>query len=227
MTITDAGEVRTRAQAWAVFISHTSPRLLALNVVALVSLRVRLFEYEGWAGASAWELVAIGLICLVLWPVQEWVLHQYVLHLRPRVLLGRRIDPYFAQRHRAHHREPRVIETTLLPPRTILALLGPNIALWWWLMPTPALALTSMAAYAGSALAYEWIHYLSHTSVPPRTKWFARVRRNHRYHHYKNERYWHAFTLPLVDSLFGTNPDPKSVETSETARTLGVDFAPE
>jgi sterol desaturase/sphingolipid hydroxylase (fatty acid hydroxylase superfamily) len=98
-----------------------------------------------------------------------------------------------------------------------------TVGLWWLLMPAPGLALTAMISFGAAALHYEWVHYMTHTSVAPRSGWFRRVRRNHRYHHFKSERYWYGFTLPLVDTLLGTNPKPAGIETSATARTLGVD----
>jgi hypothetical protein len=216
--VENARSVRTLSQAWAVFLSYPSPRALALLVAATLGLRVRLLA--AGAGLGWGDLAVVLGITLVLWPVQEWFLHQYVLHLRPREIAGRRLDLFPARKHRAHHRDPDHLPDVFLPLRAIVPLMPVTVGLWWWLMPTPGLALTAMVAYAASALAYEWIHFLTHTNVKPRTSWFRRVRRNHRYHHYKNERYWHAFTLPVVDTLFGTNPNPRDVETSPTAREL-------
>jgi hypothetical protein len=220
--VEDARTIRTRRQALAVFFSYPSPRVLAIQLAVVLGLRLRLAA-GGGAGALSWTDLAVAVAIMgVLWPVQEWFLHQYVLHLRPRELAGRRFDPFFARKHRAHHRKPHHLPDVFLPLRVVLPLVPPTLLTWWWLMPTPGLALTAMSAYGGAALAYEWIHYLTHTSVQPQSGWFRRVRRNHRYHHYKNERYWHGFTLPLVDTIFGTNPNPSEVETSKTARTLGV-----
>lgn len=197
--------------------------MLATKLAVLVHIRMRLVAEDGLASLSVWDLVLPIAIVLVLWPVQEWVLHKYVLHLRPRELWGRRLDPFFAKKHRDHHGDPNYLPDVFLPVRVIVPLIPPTIAFWWWLMPSPGLAVTAMIAYVGATLHYEWVHYLSHTNVTPRTGWFRRVRRNHRYHHFKNEHYWHGFTVPLVDTLFGSNPRASEVETSATARTLGVE----
>ena len=69
-----------------------------------------------------------------------------------------------------------------------------------------------------AAAIYEWVHYIVHTSHRPKTALMRRIRRNHRWHHYKNERYWFAFTVPRIDTLLRTDPDPKDVELSPTAR---------
>jgi hypothetical protein len=87
--------------------------------------------------------------------------------------------------------------------------------------PVPVGALIS-AALAGYALVgvYEWIHYLIHTAYVPRTAVYRRVWRNHRLHHFKNERYWHGITNTVADRVLGTMPDQRDIPRSETARTL-------
>ena len=54
------------------------------------------------------------------------------------------------------------------------------------------------------ALAYEWTHYLTHTSYVPRGRYYARICRAHRLHHFKDEGFWYGFTLPFVDALLRT-----------------------
>jgi hypothetical protein len=68
---------------------------------------------------------------------------------------------------------------------------------------------------------YEWIHFLIHTSHVPRSRYYRRVWRNHRLHHFKNEHYWHGITNTISDTVLGTNPDQKTVPKSGTARSLG------
>ena len=80
-----------------------------------------------------------------------------------------------------------------------------------------------MVAFAGMAIAYEWVHYLTHTNYVPRGAYYRRLWRNHRLHHYKNEHHWFGFIVPWVDTAFGTDPALKDVETSPTCRNLGVD----
>lgn len=219
----DARAIRTVEHALRVFVQQPSPRILAAQLVILIRVRMHVFAAAGLAGLTWWDLLVAALILGLLWPLQEWVLHKYVLHLRPFELFGRRVDPFFAKKHRDHHAQPDHIPDIFLPRRVILPLVPVTVGLWWLVMPTLGLALTAMTAFGGAALVYEWIHYLTHTSVTPRTRWFRRVRRNHRYHHYKNERYWYAFVLPLVDTLVRTDPKPTDVETSATARNLGVE----
>jgi hypothetical protein len=216
-TISDARTIRSVHQALQVFMQYPTPRILATKLAILIRIRIHLASFTWWD-----VLIPIAIV-LVLWPVQEWFVHKFVLHLRPRELWGRRFDPMFAKKHRDHHADPSYLPDAFLPTRVLVPLIPPTLALWWLVMPTPELAVTAMLAYVAAALHYEWVHYLCHTNVVPQTSWFRRVRRNHRYHHYKNERHWYGFTVPLVDTLFGSNPQAATVETSATARTLGVE----
>jgi hypothetical protein len=56
----------------------------------------------------------------------------------------------------------------------------------------------------------------------PKTRWYRSIWRNHRLHHFKHEGYWMGITSRTGDRVLGTDPDPRSVPKSPTARTLGV-----
>ena len=68
---------------------------------------------------------------------------------------------------------------------------------------------------------YEWTHLLVHTRYRVKSRYYRRLARNHRRHHYRNEGYWMGITSNLGDRLFGTYPkDSAGVPLSDTARTL-------
>jgi sterol desaturase/sphingolipid hydroxylase (fatty acid hydroxylase superfamily) len=69
------------------------------------------------------------------------------------------------------------------------------------------------------ALNYEWVHFLIHTAYVPRTRFYRRLWRNHRLHHYKNEHYWYGVTMLSGDRLLQTLPIA-DVPRSETCRML-------
>jgi sterol desaturase/sphingolipid hydroxylase (fatty acid hydroxylase superfamily) len=73
--------------------------------------------------------------------------------------------------------------------------------------------------------AYEWTHYLIHTSYRPKRRFYRYIWRAHRLHHFKNEHYWFGVTVHLADHVLRTFPAKEAVETSPTARTLGVEQA--
>jgi hypothetical protein len=210
-------EANTLPGAVRLFFRFPTPRLLLASLAAWVPIRVVL---GGWSPADL--LIAAAIV--LYWPVQEWAAHAFVLHLRPRTVLGLRIDPLFARYHRWHHRYPHVAERIFVAWPIIAALTPVNLGFWLLVTPSPARAFTGIALFTAAALLYEWVHYSAHLSLPPRTAWMRAVRRHHSLHHFRNEHYWHAFTVPWLDRWLGTAPaDPSETPRSPTVRTLGVD----
>jgi len=121
--------------------------------------------------------------------------------------------------------------TRLFRPRfaVFLVLLAVVTAAWApplaWLVggsawPSLLTAFTVTAAGLGH---YEWTHLLVHTAYRPSSRYYARLARNHRRHHYRNERYWLGVTSNLGDRIMRTYPSSAgAVPVSGTARTLGV-----
>lgn len=210
----DDGESITSLRAAArVFFARPGPRLIAATALGSWARRAL-------AGPFTAGDLAVAAAVAAWWPLQEWGAHRWLLHLRPRAVFGLRVDPYFARAHRRHHRDPRRIGPTLLPLRVVLgAVPGASLA-FRLLLRDVRRRRTAMATYATMALLYEWTHFLVHTGVKPRSAFYRRVRRNHRLHHYRNENYWYGFTLPHVDAALGTEPDPRDVPHSKTARDL-------
>jgi len=211
-------------RALRTFAAQPSPRILAAALGGAVSLRVAL-GHPGW-----WDLIPPAAV-VALQPFTEWVIHVFVLHFRPRVLLGWRLDPMVARAHRAHHADPRNLALVFIPLPALSGLL----------VGTAALAILPLAAAQGlvglargvsgtigafgMALVYEWTHYLIHSAYRPRHSVYRAIWRAHRNHHFRNERYWFGVTMHLADRVFRTYPDPHSVERSPTARTLGASAA--
>ena len=219
-TRTYARDIENTRSLWGaagLFLRFPTPRILASKIVAFVFINLWLANYS-WG-----DLFIVAGVALY-WPFQEWFLHCFLLHFKPRRVALFLIDPYAARMHRYHHRNPWLLETTFLPFQFILVLIPLHIGLWWALMPTLAHAATGILFFTIATLIYEWVHYLTHTPYKPRSRYFREVCRNHRLHHFKNERYWHSFTSPAVDRLFGTCPSPDTTPNSPTCRTLGYDY---
>ncbi len=215
----------TLGDCWRSFIRRPSPRLLGLAILGAVVLRGLLGRF-GWQDA-VW---VVGLVAVT--PPVEWLIHVYILHAKP-LRLGRfRLDLMAAQEHRAHHREPSILNGVLIPAYAIFIFV-PMIAVTIWVLSFPiALILGGdRLAQASSGLvvayvilgSYEWCHYLIHTPYRPRSRYFRSIWRGHRLHHYKNEHYWFGVTSTVGDHLLHTAPEQSSVPRSTTARTLGAD----
>lgn len=212
----DAAETpRTLDVAGARFFRHASPCILGASLSLAVVARVVLADF------SLLDLVPVAGIAL-LWPLNEWLIHVFVLHYKPVRIGGRTLDFAVARKHRAHHRDPRNLEILFIPLRSFVY----TMPLLWLaafaIAPTPQLALTAVATYLALALHYEWIHFLAHTAYRPRTAHYRRVLQHHRLHHFRSEKYWYGVSMLGADRPLGTQPDPADVEVSPTCRTLGV-----
>ena len=199
----------------ALFFRFPTPRILALKILAFLVARPFLGPVTTM---DAFFVLGVAL----WWPFQEWLLHWKMLHFKPLQIGGFTLDPYMSKKHRYHHRHPWLLETTFLPTESFYVLVPLHVGLWWWLSPSEALAATGIIAFASAALLYEWVHYLTHTPYRPRGRYYRWIRRNHRMHHFRNEGYWHSFTAPFLDTIFGTGPEPSEVPRSKHCMDLGV-----
>ncbi len=211
--VTDGEDIKTLRDAVRVFFSRPGPRRIARDAAIAWGVRALL-------GPPTLSDVTACAGVVASWPVQEWLAHKYLLHLEPREIFGKKLDPLFAQAHRKHHVNPRDIDLTLLPHEVVHVAQRVNVAAWLLLVGPRRHAVTGIAAYTTMALVYEWTHFIVHTGYKPKSEYAKRVRKNHRLHHYRNENYWLGFIVPALDGLLGTEPDPRSVSASKTVRDL-------
>ena len=203
-------------QALSVFYRYPSPWVITITMVAVWVWRATL-------GPVTWIDMVLGLGVIAFWPFQEWLIHVFILHFKPRTILGRRIDMHVAEKHRKHHTAPWVLSDVFVPIRTLLTvvLLGlPAFVFVWTRVFDLVLAVSILAVFSAFGLIYEWIHYLVHTGWKPRTKLYKQLWQHHRWHHFKNENYWYGVTRLEGDWLLGTAPDATEVPTSPTAKNL-------
>jgi hypothetical protein len=187
--------------------------MLVAATVLLSALRLALGDF------SRWDLVAVaGLFAFQ--PFAEWLIHVFVLHHRPRQVLGMNIDFHAAWAHRRHHADPWNLRYVVMPVPVLLIATATQSLFFWLVMPTWALFTTLTWMSAVMALHYEWVHFLVHTSYVPKTRAYRKMWKLHRLHHFKNEHYWFGVTRHFGDVVLRTMPDQSTVPTSETARAL-------
>ena len=196
------------------FVRHPSPWMLGALFVGSVTARL----VEGsWHSGDA----LVPAIMIAVFPVYEWLVHVFILHWRPRRVGPVTIDSLLARKHRAHHRDPRDIPLIFIPWPALIWVIAGTVLIGMFAFPRLGLGLTFIVLSSGIGLVYEWIHYLVHTDYRPKTRLYRAVWTNHRMHHYKNEHYWFTVTTSgTADRLLGTHPDPATVATSPTARSL-------
>ena len=221
-----ADELRTKADLMRAFLSEGSPRvLLAASAVAL-SARLAV---GGWGWVDA---LVVGLTVLAVGPV-EWLLHLRLLHADDDAWTTRTLRT--GRGHRRHHLDPPDIEWLLLRTHDAVIYSGAiAVASALWVVPA-TFALGALApgvgvlgplltAIGGAYLAlthYEFTHLLEHSRYRPTTRYYRRLVRNHRLHHYRNELHWLGVTSNLGDRVLGTLPANRAdVPLSDTARTL-------
>jgi hypothetical protein len=170
-------------------------------------------------GFSAWDLVPVTAL-LLLWPLEEWLIHVFILHAKPWRAFGRTFDGELPRKHRAHHRDPWRLDLIFIPLGSFVWSLPILVVVWFVVTPDAALAFTGITAHLALALHYEWVHFLVHTRVAPRSRYYQRLWKNHRRHHFKNEHYWFGVTMLSGDRWLRTAPAHDAVTTSPTARAL-------
>lgn len=206
----------TLRTAAGIFFRTFSARILVPAVVAAAVWRVAL---GGWR----WWDLGIAAIILGAQPFTEWVIHVTVLHWKPRILGNRTVDPLIARRHRQHHADPKILGLVLVPRPVLLTSALLNIPIYWLITPTWRLALSGLLTSYAMYLAYEWVHFLIHSSYRPKGWYYRYIWRAHRLHHYRNENYWFGVTIHLGDHILRTFPGKDDVPVSATAFTLGIE----
>jgi hypothetical protein len=206
----------TLGGAARIFFGTFSARVLIPLVVATVAIRVAL------AGWRWWDL-GVAAIILSAQPFTEWIIHVTVLHWKPKRIGSLTIDPLGARRHRQHHADPKILGLVLVPRPIMTVSVLLNVPIYLLITRDWRLALTGMATSYGMYLAYEWVHFLIHSSYRPKGWYYRYIYRAHRLHHYRNEKYWFGVTVHLADHVLRTFPGKDDVPVSATAFTLGVE----
>ena len=211
-------KIESLPAATSIFFKHISPWLIVGTAALAWSAKV-------WLGGWSWWDLLLGAGILLFWPLQEWLIHVFVLHFKPRNWFGRKIDMHVAHMHRVHHRIPWVLEYVFVPTRTVVSVivlaLPIFLALWSLVLPIE-IGLTGVAVFATFGLVYEWTHFLIHTNYRPKSSFYKKLWQNHRWHHFKNENYWFGVSRTEGDAILGTAPEPGEVPKSPTCRTLGI-----
>jgi len=167
-------------------------------VISILSFTVARSQIPSFGVADA--LVFGGTI--LFWSFQEHFLHEKVLHSK--------VDWVGKEIHQTHHQRP-YYHISVDPAPLLLGWMFTAHLVFRSLLPYH-LALTATIAYSLSGMFYEWAHYIVHTKVRFRSKFWKRVKENHLRHHVVCDEFWFAFSMPIMDDLFGTNPSVRQVK---------------
>jgi len=195
-------------------LTRNSPRILLLLTLGFGACRVSM---GGWGWADLAVLVGIA----AWWPFQEWLIHTFMLHAKPRKIGPWTFDSAQARKHRRHHLAPWDFSDVSIPLHTY-AYTVPILVLVGYLSWNVPVVFSAITVYVAFGVHYEWCHFMAHSNYVPRSKLYKAVWKNHRLHHFKNETLWMGVSTRVGDLVLGTCPDQKSVERSPTCRTLGI-----
>jgi hypothetical protein len=158
----------------------------------------------------------------------EWVIHLHLLHAPEQSFTSRRLGT--GAGHREHHLDPTDLQWLMLRGvDAAVFMVAFAVLTAAWVFPLTLLTgstalgtyLTALSLVALGLAHYEWVHLLVHTTYRPRTRYYRRLARNHRRHHYRNEKFWLGVTTNSGDRLFRTYPaEASDVPVSGTARSL-------
>jgi len=216
-----ADSLGTKRAVLGVFVRRGSARVFGLVAAAACVGRMIV------GGVALADLLVIAATVVAIGPV-EWGIHRYLLHADEAAWTSRRLGT--GDGHRRHHIDPPDLQWLLLAGGDAAIFIGAfGVLTAIWTLPTAGLFgasglgtfLTAWTCAAIALLHYEWVHLLVHTRYRCRTSYYRRLARNHRLHHFRNERYWLGVTTNTGDRLLRTYPAAKGdVPLSDTARTL-------
>ncbi len=204
------GTARHAARA---FLSDRSPQILILMTLSCGGIRLAMGHWSIWDGA-----IAAGLF--LCWPLNEWLIHVYLLHYKPITFRGRQFDFQLPQTHREHHADPWRLERVFIPKHIFPITLPLLLLAAVWIAPTLELAMTFLSVYFLLGLNYEWTHYLSHVRWNIPIGYYQRRVKAHRAHHFRNENLWWGVSRGEADWLLRTAPDIAGTESSGTTKSL-------
>ncbi|OHV34430.1 MULTISPECIES: sterol desaturase family protein [Pseudofrankia] len=207
-----ATEVSTLPGALRRFLEHPRPPVLIGVVATLGAARAARGDFR-----RSDAVVAVGAVAVQ--PFVEWAIHRFVLHAQAQGRYGRAAYRAAGWGHAQHHRDPANLNSMFMRGQDMLG--AGAVALAAGAVGSPRLA-TGMFCVGAAVLAYDWTHFLIHTRYQPRSEFYRRAWRNHRLHHYRNERYWLGVTSPVADAVLRTNPARDAVAVSPAAASPEV-----
>lgn len=216
-----ADELQTKAEAAAVYVRRGSARVLLVAAGVLAAARLVV------GGYGRGDLIVLAATLAITGTV-EWIIHKFLLHASEDAWTSRTLGTGVG--HRRHHLDPPDVDWLMLrsiDAAVFVVAFGPVTAGWtvplMWLTGSSVLGpfLTAWTLAALGLAHYEWVHLLVHTRYRCTSRYYSRLARNHRLHHFRNEHYWLGVTSNSGDRLLRTYPKHKSdVPLSDTARTL-------
>jgi hypothetical protein len=192
------------------FFKHGSNGLLvvsSLALLALVGIKAPAIESAGWV-----------LLGIAIFPLHEYIFHRFVQHMPPSRIAA--VHQLQRKLHYDHHEDTNRLDRLFMPMWAFFPVAASQFGLYMLLGARPLTAAALLAGNLIGFLYYEWVHYLAHIPVTPKTAWGKAMKKYHLWHHHKNEGYWYGVTTPLVDMAMRTKAPVETVPQSPSAKRL-------
>jgi sterol desaturase/sphingolipid hydroxylase (fatty acid hydroxylase superfamily) len=188
------------------------PDVFIMSIIFVVSFG---FMLPHLTAVWTWVAFVLGMAGYAL---AEYTTHRFFFHIKaPKNPLFLK---FMKRIHYDHHSDPNNLHLLFLP----LWYSVPNIVIVAGIVFLITSSITITHAFITGVilflLYYEWVHFIAHRPVIPKSAWGRWMKKVHLWHHFKNENYWYGVTNPTFDFLMGTFKDQKDVELSITARNL-------
>jgi sterol desaturase/sphingolipid hydroxylase (fatty acid hydroxylase superfamily) len=143
---------------------------------------------------------AVMALGMLVWTLIEYLLHRFLLHFRPR---ASRLLAIVEMLHLGHHRSPRDEAKITVPVFASLPIAGGLLGLFRLMAGSWQVAALLISGTIVGYLYYELVHFWVHCGTR-RGRWLKQPRRNHFFHHFRDQTRCFGVTTPLWDQILGT-----------------------
>ena len=188
------------------FFTHIHPAVIvAIWVPVMAYFLVRAMA-ERAVGASPAYIPIAFLLGMLVWTLNEYIMHRFVFHYEPRGAWQEKIVFLF---HGVHHAQPQLKTRLVMPPLVSVPLAflfyGIFSLLVGVLIGAPQWVNPMFSGFVAGYLIYDLTHYATH-HLPMRWGFLKFLKRYHMQHHYKTPDQRFGVSSPLWDVVFGTKP---------------------
>ena len=165
--------------------------LLALHLIFLA-----------WWRPALWQVAVFVPLGIVQWMIQEYLIHRFILHARPKLLTAK-ARAWFDRLHPRHHRDVLDPEGLYFGESFFIVMMTEALV-EGWLVGGPGTGALMSLGMGLSILQYGLMHLAAHSTYQPRTWFWRMMKRSHMAHHYQDARRRHGLLCPFGDMLGGT-----------------------
>jgi 4-hydroxysphinganine ceramide fatty acyl 2-hydroxylase len=191
------------------FVLHGSnAALIAFATAVLAAAAAGALHLPIW-------LVPLGALAFYL---TEYGTHRFLFHAKPARWVWLRAKQH--RLHYDHHLDPARLDLLFLPlwyvvPNLILA-----AAIAFAILRDGGSVAALLLGIVLALLHYEWVHFVAHQPVTPKTGFGRWMKRYHLRHHFVNEKLWFGVSNPTMDMVYRTFRAPDDSTRSGTTRVL-------